>query len=163
MDNMSMTVNEMVAALNTESSELVTLRKRLTAAQATVTELTTKVAELEAVPAVTEAATNMAEMLLASGLGEEAVMAALQTQFGRKPRAYPKGEDRKSHKLTEDIQAEILEFINAHSAGVAGRDIYTQFESQDRTGVALVVKGLVEAGKITASGNTQKRRYFPVA
>ncbi len=160
---MSMTVTEMVAALNTENPELAKARKSLAAAQAQVVELEARVEELSAdVPVATEAAEKAAEMLLGAGLGEDAVMAALRTQFGRKPRSYPKGEDRKSHKLSEDARNEILGFISQHPEGVAGRDIYTQFSSQDRTGVALVVKALIEAGSVSADGNTQKRRYFPV-
>ena len=152
-----------LAGLEFESADARLARKALDAAKIKVAELSEKAAAFDKQDnAQKKAATRLATRLLKEGISVEAVVAAMQKEYGRVRKAMPTGDARKSHKLEQDIQGKILGFVTEHANGISAKEIWGAFANNDKQGVSIVVKRLVDENKIRAVGNTRQRKYFPV-
>ena len=106
-----------------------------------------------------EAALKLVASLQKAKVGEGAIKAALQAEYGKQARPTKTGEERESHKIEASDKEAIHKFVSASKDGMPITKIWEKFPNLDQVGVTNVVKGLVDSKAIHATGKTRQRLY----
>ena len=171
------TIEALLNTIDFGTQQKVTVETELEKARKRIEELTVTLETLnkETLSKMAEAE-RMARKLRKYNLGNEAVRAALQKQYGYNPpvreptSTTKKGDERTPRKLTPAQKEEVFNFIKANGAGsVVGDkveggllmvDILKHFKNYEKLGVMGHIKKLVEDKKVQALGTTRQRKYF---
>jgi sulfur carrier protein ThiS len=155
------TVNDLLAGISFESPSLRVARAALEKTQARVLQLQEVVDKEASNEKSTRAdAEKMVKNLRRSKLSDEAIMAALNKQFGQK-RTVAVGDDRQDHTVSDEDQAAILEFI-AGNPGCNKAALRDKFSDVDNQGLNIVVKRAIDDGRVRREGNTRKAVYYMI-
>ncbi len=137
--------------------------RKLEALRAQISELETTVSAGDAeYEARHTSALHMVRKMKKANISDTAIKAALQVEFVTK-RPTKTGEERQSHKISDEDKGAIKSFLMGKPDGVLITEVWAAFPALDQVGVTNVVKALVEDGTLQATGKTRSRKYAPAS